>query len=211
MTTQYEIGADEVGLGSLAGPLCVAAVMAPVGAPPVAGWGDSKKLSSKKRQAVVEALRQSGYFMVTASISPAAIDSGGVRAALCKAYEQVMADLLLLGLPVAKIVIDGDPMPLSFGDIPTAYLPKGDGIEWRIGAASCLAKEHRDAYMVGLAESHSAYMWEKNKGYGSKQHVAAIEAYGLTEHHRRTFCKRFSVGALQLNTEPELDVLDLFK
>lgn len=202
--TTWVIGADEVGRGCLAGPLCVGAVMVPADMPPVEGVGDSKKLSPKKREEVAHRLRSNPKVALTrAYVHAADIDKDGISQCLRRAFECAIQYLLSLGESVEAIKIDGNPQDLTFGDVPVEFIVRGDDSDWRIGAASIIAKVGRDALMVKHAEAHPGYGWERNMGYGSPEHQEAIRVHGLTPHHRATFCRRFV-------QDDAVNVLDLF-
>ena len=86
--------------------------------------------------------------------------------------------------------VDGDKFP-GYNGIPYECVVKGDSKVPCISAASILAKVHRDRLMISLGREHSEYLWEKNVGYGTPDHITAIRNSGLTKHHRKTFCQNF--------------------
>ena len=204
----YVIAADEVGRGCLAGPLCVGAVLVPAGMAPVAGVTDSKALTARQREDAAERLAGlPGVRHATTWVPASIIDQIGMKAALASAFGSAVRRMLSVvpeGGQVIRILIDGNPQDLSFfGEVPVTYLVKGDALDWRIGAASIIAKVERDQMMVAEAEDHPGYGWERNMGYGSAEHQEAIRAKGLTPLHRVTFCRRFTAPK-------EPDILDLF-
>jgi len=213
MKTKYIIGADEVGNGALAGPVCVGAVIAPVGATPVAGWGDSKKLTPKARERVAAAIKAPAY-SATAMVTAGKIDELGITGALRLAYITAVNNCIgAVGADatIEEIRIDGNFQPgLVWGSTPVTFIVKGDGKDWHIGAGSCVAKVERDAYMVGVSGKHPQYMWHKNKGYGTRQHKAGIEQFGLTSLHRKSFCKKIQQGKLEVDGKAAFNVTDLF-
>jgi ribonuclease HII len=201
------IAADEVGRGSLAGPLVVGAVMVPEGMERISGVNDSKKMSPEVRQRLSSLLHHMPEIEISTSWVPASdVDRDGITVALRHAFLVSVKDLLnRLSSPtrVREIRIDGSPMSgIGFGDIPVKFIVQGDALDWRIGAASIIAKVARDAWMVEQHPLYPQYHWDRNKGYGSKDHTEAIRLHGLTPLHRATFCKRFV---------PEESFLDWFK
>lgn len=195
----YVIGADEVGRGCLAGPLCVGAFMVPTSMTRIEGVTDSKKLSASSREAVFARLRERpGCRFNTVLIPAADIDRFGLSWALVQGFKQAVQGLLDVGFPVEEVLIDGNPISVGFGDVPTRFLVKGDALDWRVGAASIVAKVTRDRLMVEEAKNHPGYGWETNVGYGSKDHIAAIQELGLTLLHRKGFCRGFQPSTLDL-------------
>lgn len=212
---QYVIACDEVGYGALAGPITVGGTLSLATMPPTPGWGDSKKLTATQRQAVIERFKAAAGVFRAQHIEACMVDHMGVRAALIWAYDSVIEQLrgecgYIPDSEVSRVIIDGAYLPLN-GAGQYEFIPKADATVWQVGVASCGAKEVRDTFMKGLAERHPAYMWHKNKGYGTAQHREAIKSYGLTDYHRRLYCRKLDKGGpVQVDPEPELDVLDLF-
>lgn len=196
------IGADEVGRGCLAGPLCVGAVMVPEDMAWPEGVNDSKKLTPKKRTEV--AARLASIQQTVVFVPAHDIDRDGMSLCLKQAFRRAIQVLLDKGETVSRILIDGNPQALSFGPIPVEFLVRGDAQDWRIGAASIIAKVTRDDLMTKAASEHPAYGWDRNMGYGSAEHQEAIRVHGLTPWHRATFCRRF------LPVPQEDNILDLF-
>lgn len=178
-------GLDEVGRGPLAGPVVAACVYIPPASralPFMREINDSKKLSDKKREAL-DALIRSECIWGIAECSVEEIDSLNILkaslAAMVRAYE---------GLAVRPQValVDGNRLPPA---LPCRGVPvvKGDSRSVSIAAASIIAKTYRDRLMCRLAEEHPHYGWENNVGYPTKTHLAGIERFGITVHHRRSF------------------------
>ena len=174
-------GVDEVGRGPLAGPVTAAAVILDAGNIPE-GLDDSKKLTAKKRDRLFEEIHDKAQV----SIAHASVDEidelNILRAshlAMCRAIEG-------LSLPPDHALIDGNMIPKGLR-IPATTLVKGDGRSLSIAAASIVAKVMRDRIMVDLAQQHPGYGWEKNAGYGTKQHMEALQTLGITPQHRRSF------------------------
>lgn len=182
------IGVDEAGRGPLAGPVVAAACV--LGAEVPAGLNDSKKLSAKRRAALDEAIRASCRFAI-AVVEPEEIDRVNIFQATMLAMTRCVGELCaeLGGRPEA-VLIDGNQTPQRRCEDwvwPARAIVGGDGIEPAISAASILAKEHRDRLMIAAAEAHPHYGWERNKGYGTKDHMEALRLHGPTPLHRKSF------------------------
>jgi len=192
----FIIAADEVGRGCLAGPLVVGAVLVPEDMDRITGVNDSKKLSPAARQKVSTTLLSTDDVTATTYwVHASDIDSGGMTRALTTAFLGAVNTLLSQMKDRGQVVevrIDGSTMPsIGFGRIPVKFIVKGDALDWRIGAASIIAKVTRDTWMEEQHPDHPEYRWDSNKGYGSKDHTDAIRKHGLTSLHRATFCRRF--------------------
>lgn len=178
------IGIDEVGRGSLSGPLTVAAVSLPL-LPRISGLNDSKKLSAIRREALSLEIHKTAKSYIIIDIEPSEIDRIGiaeaVRVAMARAIEEMRA---CIGEPDV-VLIDGNPQHVHPRE---QAVVKGDGKAACIAAASIVAKVHRDALMVSYSEGYPAYCWQSNKGYGSAAHIAAVRELGLTPLHRKSFC-----------------------
>ena len=183
--TNLVAGLDEVGLGSLAGPLTIAVVAFPLDMAPVEGVNDSKKLTKGKREELAPIIVEVATFVGLGWADNEMIDREGVAFAWHHA-----AQLALRGMPdVTELMVDGQRRVDYYSGNQNTYV-KGDARFWQIGAASIVAKVARDLTMRELAKSWSAYGWERNAGYGSKAHYAGITTSGLSPFHRRTFLKR---------------------
>ncbi|HZU62081.1 MAG TPA: ribonuclease HII [Novosphingobium sp.] len=181
-------GVDEAGRGPLAGPV-VAGAVALMGAD-IAGLADSKKLSAKRRAALEGEIKAQALWAVGV-VEAEEIDRINIFAATMKAMALAMAGLAAQ-LPQAPqlVLIDGNKTPegRTPGWIwPARAIVGGDATEPAISAASIIAKQHRDAIMAELARAHPAYGWQRNAGYGTAEHLAALSAHGPTVHHRRSF------------------------
>nr|WP_316627456.1 ribonuclease HII [uncultured Brevundimonas sp.] len=184
-------GVDEAGRGPLAGPVAAgAALLDPAALPDDlrAGVDDSKKLGAAKREALFARLRQAPGVMVTLGVaSVEEIDSLNIlRATHLAMARAVKALSRRIGAPPAVALIDGNQAPKIF-PCPTRCVVGGDGSSLSIAAASIVAKVSRDRMMTALANEHPGYGWERNKGYGSKEHREAIRRLGPTPHHRKSF------------------------
>ncbi|MDE3122012.1 MAG: ribonuclease HII [Paracoccaceae bacterium] len=174
-------GLDEVGRGPLAGPVTAAAVILDPGRIPE-GLNDSKALAAKRRLALDAAIRAVAEVSV-AHASVEEIDRLNILRASHLAMERAVAGLRS---PPDHLLIDGNMIPRGL-TIPAEAVVKGDARVLSIAAASIVAKVARDAIMVDLAQQHPGYGWETNAGYGSKAHLQALQDFGVTPHHRRSF------------------------
>lgn len=190
----FILGCDEVGRGPMAGPATVACVAFPAlidfGDPFFAALDDSKKLSEKKRAALVPQIEQRAAAFAVVDISPQEIDARNILQAClwgmnCAAERVVSALNLTAGADI-HIFVDGNKTIPNCIYPQTAFV-KGDGRSLSIAAASILAKVHRDALMRAYGEQYPGYGFEKNVGYPTAAHRAAIESLGLTPIHRRSF------------------------
>ncbi len=177
-------GVDEVGRGPLAGPVVAAAVVLPGDLDPAlaARIDDSKALSAAKRMALAPLL-QDAVTSALGEASPAEIDRLNILAAAHLAMHRAVA---ALACAPAALLIDGNRLPADL-PCPATAVVRGDARSLSIAAASILAKVHRDRLMADLAERHPGYGWERNAGYPTAAHRAAIARLGLTPHHRRSF------------------------
>lgn len=182
------IGVDEAGRGPLAGPVVAAACV--LGKRVPAGLNDSKKLSAKRRATLDEAIRTTSAFAI-AVVEADEIDRVNIFQATMLAMTRCVGDLAAaLDASVETVLIDGNQTPerrCADWVWPARAIVGGDGIEPAISAASILAKEHRDRLMIAAARAHPEYGWERNKGYGTKDHMEALRLHGPTALHRRSF------------------------
>ena len=172
-------GVDEVGRGPLAGPVTAAAVILDPGAVPE-GLNDSKKLSAARREALAGQIRACARVAV-AHASVEEIDRLNILAA-----SQLAMRRAIDALDPDYLLIDGNRLPGGL-TAPAEAVVKGDGRALSIAAASIVAKVERDRIMVDLAQQFPGYGWERNAGYPTKEHRAALVRLGVTPHHRRSF------------------------
>lgn len=182
------IGVDEAGRGPLAGPVVAAAVI--LGAEPPTGLDDSKKLSARRRAGLEAAIKDSCLWAVgLADVEE--IDRINILAATMLAMTRAVSALSeLVGEGAFEVLIDGNLTPVGRCESwrwPARAIVGGDALEPCISAASIIAKEHRDRLMRELALAHPEYGWDRNAGYGTAQHMAALREHGPTAHHRRSF------------------------
>lgn len=178
------IGVDEVGRGSVAGPLTVAAVVLPL-EPPILGLDDSKKLSPAKREELALTIEELALAIGISYIEAPIIDRIGMAASLRAAMSQAIESCKLLP---DLVLIDGKPMNIHPKE---RCIVKGDSSVACIAAASIVAKVRRDALMVAAEAEFPGYGFAANKGYASADHIAAIREQGLSPLHRASFCKNF--------------------
>lgn len=189
------LGIDEVGRGPLAGPLVVGAVILPEadsnGARPgwVAELRDSKKLSAKKREKLSEIILNEALATGLGWVYPRELDEVGISVALKLATRRAVEKVQQRHVRFTQIVIDGKVNFLKETALGkyVSVMPKADDLVKEVSAASIIAKCARDKYMVDLAVKYPGYGFEKNVGYGTAKHMAAIREIGITEEHRRSF------------------------
>ena len=171
-------GIDEVGRGPLAGPVVTACVSIPRERL-VLGVDDSKKLSEKRREALFGPLMEAADYCRTCFIGPEVIDEINILNATKRAMETCGADFdgVFLIDAVTGLQLPGEIRPLIHGD----------ALSYMIGAASIIAKVTRDRYMIELDAKYPMYGFARNKGYGTKEHIAALKKYGPCPEHRRSF------------------------
>lgn len=177
-----EAGCDEAGRGCLAGAVYAAAVILPKDFRNEQ-LNDSKQLSERQREALREVIVREALAWAIGIVSPEEIDKINILNASILAMHRAIDGL---SIRPQHLLIDGNRFK-KYQDIPHTTVVKGDGKYLSIAAASVLAKTYRDDYMNRLHEEYPAYGWDKNKGYPTKRHRAAIAAYGTTPYHRRTF------------------------
>ena len=183
----YEIicGVDEAGRGPLAGPVCAAAVILPMGLE-IPGLTDSKKLTDKKRRELFPVIKEQAIAYGIGLASHEEIDEINILQATYLAMERALAQL---SVKPDIALIDGNRAK-DFG-LPVRTVVKGDSLSMNIAAASILAKVTRDDLMLELAEKYPEYGFEVHKGYGTKAHYEALRAHGASEIHRKTFLRKF--------------------
>ena len=182
---KYICGVDEVGRGPLAGPVVCAAVIMPLDEI-VEGVDDSKKLSAKKRETLSELIQKKAVACNICRVEPEVIDEINILEATKLCMKNAVE-----GLKVKPdfVITDGN-MTLDIS-IPQASIISGDALSYSIGAASIVAKVHRDKLMDEYAEIYPEYGFEKHKGYGTAVHINAIKEHGLSPVHRRSFTKKW--------------------
>ena len=184
---RYIVGVDEVGRGPLAGPVVCAAVVMPLDEELlIEGVDDSKKLSEKKRETLSKLIKERAIAYTIVEVSEKIIDEINILEATRLGMKQAVEGLSV----TPDVVLTDGNMTI---DIPFKQhsVIGGDALSYSIGAASIIAKVHRDHMMDEYAKEYPAYAFEKNKGYGTAVHIQAIKEQGLCPIHRRTFTKKF--------------------
>lgn len=177
-------GVDEAGRGPLAGPVCAAAVILPVGLE-LPGLNDSKKLTEKQREALFMPIKAAAKAYGIAFASVEEIENLNILNATFLAMNRAISQLI----PQPELaLIDGNR---NTGiSIPSRCVVKGDSRCADIAAASVLAKVSRDHYMMEMAEKYPVYGFKRHKGYGTKLHYEAIRKFGPCPIHRPSFLKK---------------------
>ena len=188
-------GLDEAGRGALAGPLCAAAVILPVDreglAESLLGVRDSKQMSAIQRELGAEEVRKIALDWSVAWVEAAEIDALGMGKAGRLVFQRAIEGL---STKPGYLLLDYFKLPAV--KLPQTSLVKGDQRSLSIACASVLAKTARDALMLSLPDPEDRYAFSQNKGYGTEEHVRAIELYGLSPYHRRSFCEHLLQGRL---------------
>ncbi len=176
-------GVDEVGRGPLAGPVVAAAVILPRNLPHaiLSKLQDSKKLSLVQREKLFQPILDSCRTSI-AEASVEEIDSINILQASMLAMRRAVEGL---NVTIDMALIDGNRCPKL--TCPAEAIVKGDSKSPSIAAASIIAKVTRDRMMARLAEEHPGYGWESNAGYGTAEHLHALQTLGVTRWHRRSF------------------------
>ncbi|CAN5365006.1 ribonuclease HII [soil metagenome] len=177
-----ECGTDEAGRGCLAGPVTAAAVILPTRFRHKF-LNDSKKVTRKKRSLLKEIIEKKSLGFAVAFIDNDTIDQINIlNASILGMHHSIQA----LTIKPQHILVDGNRFK-AFEDIPHLCVINGDGKFLNIAAASILAKTYRDAYMEKIHYEYPMYNWIQNKGYPTREHREAIEKYGITKYHRKSF------------------------
>jgi ribonuclease HII len=181
-TDSNEVGLDEAGRGCLAGPVVAAAVILPEGFSH--SWlNDSKQMSKKHRDELRVIIEKEAVAWSVEFVSPQEIDEINILRASITAMQRAT---LKLKVKPSHLLVDGNRF-YTLENFTHTCMIKGDARFLNIAAASVLAKTHRDEFMLNLHEKFPQYLWERNMGYPTKAHRAAISEYGACEHHRMTF------------------------
>ncbi len=174
-------GVDEAGRGPLAGPVVAAAVILD-DLQPISGLNDSKKLSAKRRDVLYDEIRARALCFSIAQASVQEIDRLNILQATMLAMKRAVEGLRLRP---SRALVDGNRLPTL--DIMAQAIVKGDAKIPAISAASILAKVHRDQLCQELHALYPLYGFDQHKGYGTAQHLAALQAHGPAECHRMSF------------------------
>lgn len=174
-------GVDEVGRGSLAGPVVAAAVILPPSCT-IEGVDDSKLLSARRREQLDLAIRAEAVAIGFGAVQEEMIDSLNILQATMLAMRQAIA---ALSPPPDFVLIDGDRSPNCPN--PHRLIPSGDRLCFSISAASILAKVTRDRIMLAYDLTFPQYGFGRHKGYGTSEHLSAITRFGVSPIHRKSF------------------------
>lgn len=184
------LGIDEVGRGPLAGPLVVGAVVLPEEWPEwVDELKDSKKLSAKKRERLSEMILAEAPAAELGWVTPVELDELGMMDAMRLAVRRAVKSVQRLHTGISQIVIDGNVNFLDLTNLAkyVTTMPKADNLVKEVSAASIIAKVARDRYMKEVAVKFPGYGFERNAGYGTAMHMAALREKGVCPEHRRSF------------------------
>ena len=176
----YVCGFDEVGRGAIAGPVVVASVVFYSYSNIPDGIEDSKKISAIKRLILYKKIKSIASVGL-GIVMPNIIDKVGISKATDLAAQQSIPQ----HLKIKKNLLDGNIKIYTNNSV--VNIIKGDENYVSIAAASIIAKVTRDKIMVNKSKENNKYKWDKNKGYGTKDHLLAIRNYGITNFHRKSF------------------------
>ena len=192
------IGTDEAGRGPAAGGVYAAAVhfdkITEGLMKDLEILNDSKKLSSKKRESIYDCIKNNTLNKIVC-IEVDEIEKINILNASLKAMNIACSSIIETNNSL--VLVDGNKLIKNF-NYPQKYIVKGDSKSASIAAASILAKVTRDRYMLKLHEEYPMYNWAKNAGYLTKEHIEAIDKYGLTKYHRPSFLRKHFEQAKQL-------------
>ena len=187
------IGTDEAGRGPGAGGVFASAVyfekISKTLTDKLAILNDSKQLTSKKREYLYDFIKNETV-NETVCIEVDEIEEYNILTCSLKAMKLACESVISrIKKDDILVIVDGNRLIRNF-DYPQQYIVKGDGKSASIAAASILAKVTRDRYMLELDKEFPQYMWKNNAGYLTKEHLDAIDKYGLTKYHRKSFLKK---------------------
>ncbi|MFJ7404841.1 MULTISPECIES: ribonuclease HII [unclassified Lysinibacillus] len=174
-------GVDEAGRGPLAGPVVTAAVILPKNCEALVGLNDSKQLTKEKRNAFATLVKEHAISYFIHFQSAKNIDELNIYEAT---KQSMKTSVESLSIKPDFVLVDAMTLPIA---IPQESIIKGDAKSLAIAAASILAKTARDDYMEQLDKDFPMYGFAQHAGYGTKQHLEALETYGPTIHHRKSF------------------------
>jgi ribonuclease HII len=193
---KLEVGLDEAGRGCLLGPVCIGAVIMNDirDLPPPHEIRDSKKCSPKVRTVLRKYIEENAVAFNVQMIHEERIDKVNILQATMEGMEKCLDDITSV-LNIDKILVDGTYFPIymnknTFEPISHVCIPGGDDKYLNIAAASILAKEYHDEYIMNLCSANpdlNKYDLKNNKGYGTKSHMEALKEYGPSIYHRKSF------------------------
>lgn len=174
-------GVDEAGRGPLAGPVVAAAVILD-DQNPITGLADSKKLTAARREWLFDEIRAKALCFSIAQASVEEIEQLNILQATLLAMKRAVEGLRLTP---KKVLVDGNRLPVL--SMMAEAIVQGDALVPAISAASILAKVHRDRWCATIDQTYPQYGFSKHKGYGTAQHLAALQMHGACPEHRKTF------------------------
>ena len=180
-STGLVAGVDEAGRGPLAGPVVAAAVILD-GRYPISGLADSKRLTARRREKLFDQILERALCCSIAQASVEEIDRLNILQATMLAMRRAV---LGLRLRPTNVLVDGNRLPVL--DMLSQAIVRGDALVPAISAASILAKVHRDRWCAELHLRYPEYGFAAHKGYGTEQHLLALQAHGACPEHRRSF------------------------
>lgn len=179
---RIEAGCDEAGRGPLAGPVYAAAVILPPDFHhPL--LNDSKQMTERARETLRPIIEAEAVAWAVEAVSAEEIDRLNILWASITGMQRAVRKL---SVKPDFLLIDGNRFR-AFDGYPYATVVHGDATYASIAAASVLAKTYRDEFMRRIAQEYPQYGWERNMGYPTPEHIAAVKEYGLTPYHRRSF------------------------
>lgn len=190
-------GVDEVGRGPLAGPVVAAAVIFAPGAV-VEGACDSKRLTAARRERLIEPIYAAALAVAVGAASAREIDRLNIRRATALAMQRALARLRI---SPEHVLVDGLAVPELGLEAQTAIVG-GDATVHAIACASVVAKVTRDRLMQRLARRYPGFGWERNMGYGTREHLDALHRLGPCAHHRRSFRPIANLAMVAASSRP---------
>ncbi len=181
---EFVAGVDEVGVGPLAGPLVAAAVIFPreVALDALSGLDDSKRVTRKTREVLDREIRRQAAAVCVAEVPPSDVDRLNPHGASLAAMRRAIAGL---SPQPGHVFVDARTIP-DLAVPQTAWI-HGDALDASIAAASIVAKVYRDTWMCELEERYPGYGFDRHMGYGTREHLAALDRLGPCPAHRRSF------------------------
>lgn len=179
---QFEAGTDEAGRGCLSGPVVAAAVILPLDYHNKL-LNDSKQLSEAKRKKLRPIIEKDALAFGVSFINEKEVDQLNVLQASITGMQRAIS---IMSITPEYIIVDGNKFK-PYRDVPFKTIVKGDAKYLSIAAASVLAKTYRDDFMEKIHKEFPFYNWKNNKGYPTREHRKAIQEYGITKYHRKTF------------------------
>ena len=174
-------GVDEVGRGSLVGPVYAAAVILKKNLDKKK-LKDSKKLTKKNREILEKYIKKNSYWSIGSASLKEIVKLNILNASLLAMKRAIKK----LKKKPTQVLVDGNKIP-KIKNYNLKYVIKGDEKIPEISAASIIAKVSRDRLITKMSKKYIVYSWNKNAGYGTKDHLSAIKKFGITKHHRKTF------------------------